>query len=115
MEGGGEDWTDSAGQKSWRRAFVAKRFGANETGTEGPFYRVLGDAKLRRSNIAGPSSNGRTPDFGSGYGGSNPPGPTANQPCEPTEEPTHETNYRGRDIRDDLRRRRAGPRAADAQ
>src|SRR5438876_5772925 len=24
---------------------------------------------------AGPSSNGRTPDFGSGYGGSNPPGP----------------------------------------
>src|SRR3989442_6843478 len=64
MEGGGEDWTDSAGQKSWRRAFVAKRFGANETGTEGPFYRVLGDAKLRRSNTAGPSSNGRTPDFG---------------------------------------------------
>src|SRR5207253_5701669 len=25
---------------------------------------------------AGPSSNGRTPDFGSGNGGSNPPGPT---------------------------------------
>ncbi len=45
------------------------------TETEGPFYRVPVDAKLRRSNIAGPSSNGRTPDFGSGYGGSNPPGP----------------------------------------
>src|SRR3982075_3093676 len=35
---------------------------------------------LRGHNVdscrrAGPSSNGRTPDFGSGYGGSNPPGP----------------------------------------
>src|SRR5260370_30541416 len=32
-------------------------------------------AKFKRDIIAGPSSNGRTPDFGSGYGGSNPPGP----------------------------------------
>ena len=58
-------------------AAVAKRFGANETvtGQKSPFYRVLAHAKLRRSNITGPSSNGRTPDFGSGYGGSNPPGP----------------------------------------
>src|SRR5438876_11898592 len=34
---------------------------------------------------AGPSSNGRTPDFGSGYGGSNPPGPiplpARSRPC----------------------------------
>src|SRR5256885_16529253 len=35
---------------------------------------------LRGHNVdscrrTGPSSNGRTPDFGSGYGGSNPPGP----------------------------------------
>src|SRR5260370_7160086 len=34
-------------------------------------------AKFKRDIVAGPSSNGRTPDFGSGYGGSNPPGPIA--------------------------------------
>src|SRR2546422_759970 len=47
---------------------------------------VEGCAKLRRCNIAGPSSNGRTPDFGSGYGGSNPPGPTSryDRPAHPT-------------------------------
>src|SRR2546427_10482312 len=45
---------------------------------------------LRGHNVdscrrAGPSSNGRTPDFGSGYGGSNPPGPiplpARSRPC----------------------------------
>src|SRR2546427_12390304 len=42
-------------------------------------------AKFKRDNLAGPSSNGRTPDFGSGYGGSNPPGPiplpARSRPC----------------------------------
>src|SRR5213592_3655091 len=39
------------------------------------FHGVLALPKLRAGNIAGPSSNGRTPDFGSGNGGSSPPGP----------------------------------------
>ena len=35
-----------------------------------------GAAKLGRCDTDGPSSNGRTPDFGSGNEGSNPSGPT---------------------------------------
>jgi len=51
-----------AGERS-ARAVRPERDGY---GTESPFYRVLARAKLRRSNIAGPSSNRRTPDFGFG-------------------------------------------------
>jgi len=56
-----------AGERS-ARAVRPERDGY---GTESPFYRVVARAKLRRSNIAGPSFNGRTPDLGkaSRYGG----------------------------------------------
>src|SRR5213592_4546856 len=49
------------------------------------FHGVLALPKLRAGNTAGPSSNGRTPDFGSGNGGSSPPGPI----------PTKKKNGRG--------------------
>src|SRR5439155_4196707 len=42
-------------------------------GTPGGCREPEGFAKFKRR--AGPSSNGRTPDFGSGNGGSSPPGP----------------------------------------